>query len=69
MVETDAPYLAPVPRRGKRNEPAYVVHTAKKLAEVRNMGVEELTRQTTSNFFKLFEKIPSDKFLATDGAE
>lgn len=69
LVETDAPYLAPVPRRGKRNEPAYVVHTAKKLAEVRNMSVEELTRQTTSNFFKLFEKIPSDKFLATDGAE
>ncbi len=69
LVETDAPYLAPVPRRGKRNEPAYVVHTAKKLAEVRNVGVEELARQTTQNFFQLFDKIPADKFLTTDGAQ
>lgn len=53
LVETDAPYLAPVPKRGKRNEPAYVVHSVAKLAEVRNVAPAEIARQTTTNFEKL----------------
>jgi len=56
LVETDAPYLAPVPMRGKRNEPAFVVHTAAMLAELRGVGAEEFARQTTDNFFRLFTK-------------
>src|SRR3954465_1548631 len=59
MVETDAPYLAPGKFRGKRNEPAYVVETAKVLAETRGVSLEELTRQTTENFFRLFDKVPA----------
>jgi len=58
LVETDAPYLAPLPYRGKRNEPAYVVEVAKMLAEVRGVTFEEICRQTTDNFFKLFAKVP-----------
>jgi len=58
LVETDSPYLAPVPYRGKRCEPAYVVETAKVLAEVRGVSFEEIGRQTTENFFRLFSKIP-----------
>lgn len=53
LVETDAPYLAPVPRRGKRNEPAFVVETARKLAELRGATLEEITRTTSENFSKL----------------
>jgi TatD DNase family protein len=56
LVETDAPYLAPVPLRGKRNEPAFVVHTAKRLAEIKGMSPDELARITTANFFRLFGK-------------
>ncbi len=56
LVETDAPYLAPVPNRGKRNEPAFVVHTAEKLAEIKDVSIERLWRQTTDNFFTLFSK-------------
>jgi TatD DNase family protein len=56
LVETDAPYLAPVPFRGKRNEPAYVAHTANVLAEVRGMQTEELADLTTENFRRLFRK-------------
>lgn len=59
MVETDAPYLAPGKWRGKRNEPSYVVETAKVLAETRGVSYEELARQTTDNFFKLFSKVPA----------
>src|ERR1700681_1260939 len=58
LVETDAPYLAPGRHRGKRNEPAYVVETAKVLAETRNVAFEEIARQTTENFFRLFSKVP-----------
>jgi TatD DNase family protein len=56
LVETDAPYLAPVPHRGKRNEPAYVAHTARHLAELRGMAADELASATTVNFFRLFTK-------------
>ena len=58
LVETDAPYLAPGPYRGKRNEPAFVVETAKVLAETRGVSLEDITRQTTDNFFRLFSKVP-----------
>ena len=58
LVETDAPYLAPVPMRGKRNEPSYVVNTAKVLAEVKGVSEEEIHQITTENFFNLFSKIP-----------
>ncbi len=56
LVETDAPFLAPVPNRGKRNEPCLVVHTAAKIAEIKRLDVEEITRETTDNFFRLFKK-------------
>jgi TatD DNase family protein len=58
LVETDAPYLAPGPYRGKRCEPAYVVETAKVLAQTRGVSFEEIARQTTENFFRLFSKVP-----------
>jgi TatD DNase family protein len=56
LVETDSPYLAPIPFRGKRNEPAYVAHTASVLAEVRGVPKTEIARQTTDNFFRLYQK-------------
>ena len=59
MIETDAPYLAPGKFRGKRNEPAYVVEIAKVLAETRGISLEEISRQTTENFFRLFSKVPA----------
>ena len=58
LVETDAPYLAPSPFRGKRNEPAYVGEVAKVLAEARGVPFEEIAQQTTDNFFALFRKVP-----------
>jgi len=54
LVETDCPWLAPVPFRGKENQPAYTVEVAKHLAEVLNISYEELSRQTTDNFYRLF---------------
>ena len=56
LVETDAPYLAPVPRRGKTNEPAFVAHTAAKVAELKGVSIAELEAVTTENFFRLFAK-------------
>ena len=55
LVETDAPYLAPVPKRGQVNEPANVVLTAAKLAEVRRVSFEKMAQITTNNFKRLFE--------------
>jgi TatD DNase family protein len=54
LVETDAPYLAPAPYRGKRNEPAYVEEVAKHIAKVRSVGLDEVARQTTENAANLF---------------
>ncbi len=56
LVETDSPYLAPVPHRGKSNEPSYVVHTAEKLADLRGVSFEEIALTTTRNFARLFSK-------------
>jgi TatD DNase family protein len=64
LVETDAPYLAPLPHRGRRNEPAYVVATAKVLAETRGVSPEAIAQQTTENFFRLFSKVPRDLVIA-----
>jgi TatD DNase family protein len=58
LVETDAPFLAPMPYRGKRNEPAYVAETARVLAETRGVTADAIARQTTENFFRLFNKVP-----------
>ncbi|NKB56876.1 MAG: YchF/TatD family DNA exonuclease [Alphaproteobacteria bacterium] len=57
LIETDAPYLAPVPNRGKRNEPAYVVHVAEMLADVRGMETNTLADVTTGNFHRLFNRV------------
>jgi TatD DNase family protein len=58
LVETDAPYLAPMPFRGKRNEPAHVVHTAAMLAKVRGVTAETIAVATTGNFFRLYDRVP-----------
>ena len=60
LVETDAPYLAPVPHRGKRNEPAYTAHTLVMLADVRGLTDEAARTQTSENFFRLFSKVPRE---------
>ena len=64
MVETDSPYLAPGKFRGKRNEPAYVVEVANVLAATRGVTPEEIARQTTENFFRLFNKVPRSSAAA-----
>ena len=67
LVETDSPYLAPVPKRGKRNEPAYVAHTHQALAELRGISVEEMATQTTRNFFHLFSGVSVPENISLDG--
>lgn len=57
LIETDAPYLAPVPHRGKINEPAFVIHTLQRLAEVRDTAVDKVASATNDNFFRLFSKV------------
>ena len=56
LIETDSPYLAPVPNRGKMNEPSNVVYVAEKIAEIKNISVEEVAEATTHNFSQLFAK-------------
>jgi TatD DNase family protein len=57
LVETDAPYLAPIPNRGRRNEPAFVVHTAAEVGRIKGLGAAEIADATTRNFLRLFAKI------------
>ena len=56
LVETDSPYLAPVPKRGKPNEPAFLIHTAAEVARLKGVSAEELAAATTANFYRLFAK-------------
>lgn len=60
LVETDSPFLAPIPMRGRRNEPAFVRYTAEKLAQLRNLPLEKIAQITSDNFCNLFRKA-SDK--------
>ena len=57
LVETDSPYLAPVPLRGKSNEPSFIIHTVKFLADLKKISFDEFSRITSNNFFKLFGKL------------
>lgn len=63
LIETDAPYLAPVPHRGRRNEPSYVADTAKVLAELHNVSESEIAALTSENVFRLFPKMPKPTTL------
>ena len=58
MIETDCPYLAPVPMRGRRNEPAYVGHVLAELARIRGWSLQEAEGRTSTAFFDLFDRIP-----------
>ena len=64
LVETDAPFLAPMPHRGKRNEPAYVAETARVLADVKSVSLEEIAEATTANVHRLFGKLPPPGAIA-----
>jgi TatD DNase family protein len=68
LVETDAPYLAPEPMRGKTNEPAFVVHTAARLAALRGLRETDMQRLTTENFFRLFNKVPRSSLTTPQSA-
>jgi len=68
LVETDAPYLAPEPFRGKTNEPAFVAKTAARLAALRGIGEDEMAHITTENFFHLFKKVPREALKAQSSA-
>jgi TatD DNase family protein len=68
LVETDAPYLAPEPFRGKTNEPAFVAKIAARLAALRGIGEDEMARTTTQNFFQLFKKVPREALKAQSNA-
>ena len=57
LVETDSPYLAPIPYRGKSNEPSYIVHTVDKLSKIKNVSKDHVMKQTTKNFNKIFNLI------------
>ncbi|MBR1825443.1 MAG: TatD family hydrolase [Alphaproteobacteria bacterium] len=61
LIETDSPFLAPTPHRGKRNEPAYVVNTAQVLSEIKGLSIEETADITTQNFFNLFDKVKKNE--------
>lgn len=63
LVETDAPYLAPTPYRGKVNQPAYTLYTAEKLAEIKGVSYNEIRSITTENFLKLFNKVDLTKII------
>lgn len=60
LVETDAPFLAPLPHRGKRNEPAFTRHTAEMVAEIKGISLDEVARVTTNNFYRLFSRAVQD---------
>jgi TatD DNase family protein len=64
LIETDAPYLAPVPMRGKTNEPAFLVHTAAAVAALKGVTVDELARVTAENFFRLFNKAQPPRMIS-----
>ena len=64
LVETDSPYLAPVPHRGKSNEPAFVVRTLQQLAEVKGVTADAMAKATNDNFFRLFSKVPRPERFA-----
>ena len=57
LVETDSPYLAPEPLRGKPNEPSYIIHTVKFLSNLKKISYQNFSEQTTTNFFNLFGKL------------
>ncbi len=61
LIETDSPFLSPVPHRGKRNEPAFVVNTAEVLAQIKGVSIEEMAQITTRNFLTLFNKVKTDE--------
>lgn len=69
LVETDAPYLAPTPHRGKKNEPSFVVHTLEKLATIKAVSAAEMAQHSSENVFRLFSKIPKpDEFVKSAAA-
>ena len=65
LVETDSPYLTPVPNRGKRNEPAFIINTATKGAEIKGVSLKEFSFATTENFFRLFSKANKKNFMVS----